>query len=82
MHILVVNDDGSSVTPGLQVPVAEACQTVGHVTVVAPDREQSAQSHAPDHGRRPLRPVIWPVDGDWQVDEHPARTASYWPWKS
>lgn len=67
MHILVANDDGI-LSPGLQV-LAEACQTVGHVTVVAPDREQSAQSHALTM-TRPLRPVRRP-DGTWQVDGTP-----------
>jgi 5'-nucleotidase len=67
MHILVANDDGI-LSPGLQV-LAEACQTVGQVTVVAPDREQSAQSHALTM-TRPLRPVIRP-DGSWQIDGTP-----------
>jgi 5'-nucleotidase len=67
MHILVANDDGI-LSPGLQV-LAEACQTVGHVTVVAPDREQRAQSHALTM-TRPLRPVVRP-DGSWQVDGTP-----------
>ncbi len=67
MHILVANDDGI-LSPGLQV-LAEACQTVGHVTVVAPDREQSAQSHALTMSR-PLRPIRRP-DGTWQVDGTP-----------
>lgn len=67
MHILVANDDGI-LSPGLQV-LAEACQTVGHVTMVAPDREQSAQSHALTM-TRPLRPVLRP-DGSWQVDGTP-----------
>lgn len=67
MHILVANDDGIH-SPGLQV-LAEACQTVGHVTVVAPDREQSAQSHALTM-TRPLRPFLRP-DGSWQVDGTP-----------
>jgi 5'-nucleotidase len=67
MHILVANDDGI-LSPGLQV-LAEACQAVGHVTVVAPDREQSAQSHALTL-TRPLRPVRRP-DGTWQVDGTP-----------
>jgi 5'-nucleotidase len=67
MHILVANDDGI-LAPGLQV-LAEACQTVAHVTVVAPDREQSAQSHALTM-TRPLRPVRRP-DGTWQVDGTP-----------
>jgi 5'-nucleotidase len=67
MHILVANDDGI-LSPGIQV-LAEACQQVGHVTVVAPDREQSAQSHALTM-TRPLRPVRRP-DGTWQVDGTP-----------
>ncbi len=67
MEILVVNDDGI-LSPGLQV-LAEACRTVGNVTVVAPDREQSAQSHALTM-TRPLRPVRRP-DGSWQVDGTP-----------
>jgi 5'-nucleotidase len=67
MNILVTNDDGI-LSPGLQV-LAEACQTVGSVTVVAPDREQSAQSHALTM-TRPLRPVRRP-DGTWQVDGTP-----------
>ena len=54
MHILVANDDGI-LSPGIQV-LAEACRTVASVTVVAPDREQSAQSHALTM-TRPLRPV-------------------------
>ena len=67
MHILVANDDGI-LSPGLQL-LAEACQTAGQVTVVAPDREQSAQSHALTM-TRPLRPVVRP-DGSWQVDGTP-----------
>ncbi len=67
MQILVTNDDGI-LSPGLQV-LAEACAAVGEVTVVAPDREQSAQSHALTLGR-PLRPVRRP-DGSWQVDGTP-----------
>jgi 5'-nucleotidase len=65
MQILVANDDGI-LSPGLQV-LADAARTVAPVTVVAPDREQSAQSHALTM-TRPLRPVqrgegIWQVDG-------------------
>lgn len=67
MHILVANDDGI-LSPGIQV-LAEACQKVGHVTVVAPDREQSAQSHALTM-TRPIRPIRRP-DGTWQVDGTP-----------
>jgi 5'-nucleotidase len=67
MHILVTNDDGI-LSPGLLV-LAEACRQVADVTVVAPDREQSAQSHALTL-TRPLRPVRRP-DGTWQVDGTP-----------
>jgi 5'-nucleotidase len=67
MHILVANDDGI-LAPGIQI-LAEACRTAGNVTVVAPDREQSAQSHALTM-TRPLRPVRRP-DGTWQVDGTP-----------
>lgn len=67
MNILVANDDGI-LSPGLQV-LAAACRAAGHVTVVAPDREQSAQSHALTM-TRPLRPVRRP-DGSWQVDGTP-----------
>lgn len=67
MHILVANDDGI-LAPGIQI-LAEACRTAGSVTVVAPDREQSAQSHALTM-TRPLRPVRRP-DGSWQVDGTP-----------
>src|SRR5690606_520336 len=67
MHILCTNDDGI-LAPGLQV-LATACRQVGEVTVVAPDREQSAQSHALTL-TRPLRPVRRP-DGTWQVDGTP-----------
>ncbi len=67
MHILVANDDGI-LAPGIQI-LAEACRTAGDVTVVAPDREQSAQSHALTM-TRPLRPIRRP-DGSWQVDGTP-----------
>lgn len=67
MHILVANDDGI-LSPGIQV-LAEACGEVASVTVVAPDREQSAQSHALTLSR-PLRPMQRP-DGSWQVDGTP-----------
>ncbi|MDX2206629.1 MAG: 5'/3'-nucleotidase SurE [Gemmatimonadales bacterium] len=66
-HILVTNDDGV-LAPGIQI-LAEACRSAGQVTVVAPDREQSAQSHALTM-TRPLRPVRRP-DGSWQVDGTP-----------
>ncbi len=67
MKILVTNDDGI-LSPGLQV-LAAGCREVAEVTVVAPDREQSAQSHALTM-TRPLRPVRRP-DGSWQVDGTP-----------
>ncbi len=67
MDILVANDDGI-LSPGLHV-LAAACARVGKVTVVAPDREQSAQSHALTM-TRPLRPVRR-SDGSWQVDGTP-----------
>ncbi len=44
MHILCTNDDGY-LAEGLRV-LATAARTLGRVTVVAPDREQSATSHS------------------------------------
>lgn len=44
MHILCTNDDGFLAT-GLRV-LASASRRLGSVTIVAPDREQSATSHA------------------------------------
>jgi 5'-nucleotidase len=44
MEILCTNDDGFLAT-GLQV-LASAARTLGSVTIVAPDREQSATSHS------------------------------------
>jgi 5'-nucleotidase len=44
MHILCTNDDGVLAT-GLRV-MATAARNLGPVTVVAPDREQSATSHS------------------------------------
>jgi 5'-nucleotidase len=67
MHILVSNDDGI-LAPGLGL-LAEVCQTVGRVTVVAPDREQSGTSHSLTM-HRPLRPARRP-DGSFQVDGTP-----------
>jgi len=43
-HILCTNDDGFLAT-GLRV-LASAARTMGRVTIVAPDREQSATSHS------------------------------------
>jgi 5'-nucleotidase len=44
MHILCTNDDGY-LASGLQT-LASAARTLGNVTIVAPDREQSATSHS------------------------------------
>ena len=67
MRILVSNDDGI-LARGLGL-LAEACSTVGQVTVVAPDREQSGTSHSLTL-HRPLR-ATRRVDGAYQVDGTP-----------
>jgi len=67
MNILVTNDDGI-LAPGLAL-LADACRSVGTVTVVVPDREQSGTSHSLTL-HRPLRPTRRP-DGAWQVDGTP-----------
>jgi 5'-nucleotidase len=67
MNILVSNDDGI-LAPGLAL-LAEVCQSVGAVTIVAPDREQSGTSHSLTM-HRPVRPARRP-DGAWQVDGTP-----------
>lgn len=67
MNILVSNDDGI-LAHGLAL-LADVCRTVGSVTVVAPDREQSGTSHSLTL-TRPLRPVRRP-DGAFQVDGTP-----------
>lgn len=67
MNILITNDDGI-LGKGLGV-LAEVCRSVGSVTVVAPDREQSGVSHSLTL-HRPLRPVRRP-DGAFQVDGTP-----------
>lgn len=67
MNILVSNDDGI-LAPGLAL-LAEVCQSVGSVTIVAPDREQSGTSHSLTM-HRPVRPSRRP-DGSWQVDGTP-----------
>ena len=67
LNILVSNDDGIFAR-GLEI-LEEACRSVGNVTVVAPDREQSAASHALTM-TRPLRPVKR-SDGRYQVDGTP-----------
>jgi len=67
MKILISNDDGI-LARGLGL-LAEACATVGQVTVVAPDREQSGTSHSLTL-HRPLR-ATRRSDGAYQVDGTP-----------
>jgi 5'-nucleotidase len=67
MHILVSNDDGI-IAPGIGL-LADVCQSVGQVTVVAPDREQSGTSHSLTM-HRPIRAAPRP-DGAYQVDGTP-----------
>ena len=67
MRILVSNDDGLQAR-GLGL-LADACAAVGQVTVVAPDREQSATSHSLTL-HRPLRATRRP-DGAFHVDGTP-----------
>jgi 5'-nucleotidase len=65
MKILVTNDDGVH-APGIKA-LAEALREVGHVAVVAPDRERSAVGHALTlhHPLRAVRlgPDMFSVDG-------------------
>ena len=73
--ILISNDDGID-APGI-LALAAAAAPLGEVWVVAPDREQSARSHAArrSYGRSflPRRPSV----------RHQARTASACPpWAS
>ena len=67
MKILITNDDGI-LARGLAL-LGEVCAAVGQVTVVAPDREQSATSHALTL-HRPLRATRRP-DGAFQIDGTP-----------
>jgi 5'-nucleotidase len=65
MRLLVTNDDGI-LAHGIECLIA-AAEPLGEVTVVAPDREQSATSHSLTI-HHPLRPVNrgerrWQVDG-------------------
>src|SRR5689334_667577 len=65
MRFLATNDDGI-LAHGLECLIA-AAEPLGQVTVVAPDREQSATSHSLTL-HHPLRPVRrgecrWQVDG-------------------
>lgn len=67
MRILCSNDDGY-LALGLNV-LARAARELGSVTVVAPDREQSATSHALTL-HHPLR-ARRASDGSWMVDGTP-----------
>jgi len=67
LRLLISNDDGIHAR-GITV-LADVCRTLGDVTVVAPDREQSGASHSLTL-QRPLRPVRRP-DGAYQVDGTP-----------
>jgi 5'-nucleotidase len=67
LNILCTNDDGY-MAMGLQV-LAEAARSLGRVTVVAPDREQSATSHSLTL-HHPLRARRAP-DGTLVVDGTP-----------
>ena len=67
MRLLVTNDDGI-LAHGLECLI-EAAEPLGEVTVVAPDREQSATSHSLTL-HHPLRPVRR-GDRRWQVDGTP-----------
>jgi 5'/3'-nucleotidase len=67
MNILCTNDDGYLAT-GLRV-LASAASALGTVTMVAPDREQSATSHSLTL-HHPLR-ARRAVDGTWVVDGTP-----------
>lgn len=67
MKILCTNDDGY-LALGLQV-LAEAARTYGEVTIVAPDREQSATSHSLTL-HNPLR-ARRAMDGAYMVDGTP-----------
>lgn len=67
MKILISNDDGILAT-GLSV-LTEICRSFADVTVVAPDREQSATSNSLTL-TRPLRPVKL-EENKYQVDGTP-----------
>lgn len=67
-RILVTNDDGIY-SEGLR-KLADACRAHGDVTIVAPDREQSAASHALTLNR-PLR-LLQIQEEEWIVDGTPS----------
>ena len=68
LRVLVTNDDGYLAT-GLKV-LASAARVLGDVTVVAPDREQSATSHSLTL-HHPLRARPTPDKGGWTLDGTP-----------
>src|SRR4051794_7562679 len=67
MRFLCTNDDGI-LAHGLDCLV-KAASAIGEVTIVAPDREQSAMSHSLTL-HHPLRPVQL-AERKWQVDGAP-----------
>ena len=67
LRVLVTNDDGY-LALGLKV-LASAARVLGDVTIVAPDREQSATSHSLTL-HHPLRAKAVP-DGGWMLDGTP-----------
>src|SRR2546428_13982701 len=67
-RILVTNDDGIY-SEGLR-KLADALRPLGEVTIVAPDREQSAASHALTLNR-PLR-LLELQENEWIVDGTPS----------
>ncbi len=67
MRILLSNDDGI-LAKGLGV-LEQACEPLGELSIVAPDREQSATSHSLTL-HHPLRPVRL-GERRWQVDGTP-----------
>ena len=71
-RILVTNDDGIY-SEGIR-KLAAALRPLGEVTVVAPDREQSASSHALTLNR-PLR-LLKVGDDEWVVDGTPTDCVS------
>jgi 5'-nucleotidase len=67
MKILISNDDGI-LARGLAL-LGDVCAAVGQVTVIAPDREQSATSHSLTL-HRPVR-ATRRADGAFQIDGTP-----------
>jgi len=67
MRFLITNDDGI-LAHGIECLI-EAAEPLGEVSVVAPDREQSATSHSLTL-HHPLRPVRR-AERRWQIDGTP-----------